>query len=154
MQRPAAEVVSEAQAIVVGTPVARMSDGSETRYTFEVQRSYRAEVYRKITVSTASSSASCGVELTLNEPRALVLWGGEDIIDPGKWTAGLCDNLGIAPDQLELLGAGEAIEPLETPEPPPAGGSGSERVVGAVALAAVVVIGGAALLRWRRRRAD
>ncbi|GAA3725235.1 hypothetical protein [Gordonia hankookensis] len=149
--RPAASVIDDASAIVVGTPESRSVDGSAVRYRFRVRESHKQKVPQTITVVTASSAAGCGMELRLGAERLLVLGrppGGVVGAD-GDRGASLCDNSGVTAADVVRYG-GPAIAPYApnaAREPAPA-------VVGVfVALAALVALPGA-IMWWRVRARD
>ncbi|MGV9710739.1 hypothetical protein ACWDTI_08755 [Gordonia sp. NPDC003424] len=151
--RPAAAVVKDASAIVVGTPVSRTLDGSAVRYRVEVRDSYKARVPQTITVLTSSDSAACGLDLQLGTERLLVLGHAPTGLAAadGEWGATLCDNTAIGLDDVVEY-AGPTIAPFtddaqRSPQPV---------VIGAfVAIAALIAIpGGIVWWRIRRRRPD
>ena len=110
---PVEELVGQAPAVVVGTAVASEVDGSATRYTVEVDRSFTRRLPSTITVITASHGGACGVTLDLGEQRAIVLgWPGGGVTTAvGEWGASLCSNLRVTPADAELF-AGPALDPI------------------------------------------
>ncbi|MFW0797701.1 hypothetical protein AAFP30_28125 [Gordonia sp. CPCC 205515] len=146
--RPAAAVVKDASAIVVGTPVSREVDGTAVRYRFEVRDSYKARVPQTITVLTSSNSAACGLELELDKERMLVLGhtpGGLAAAD-GEWGASLCDNTAIGlDDAVEYAGANIPPYTAESERSP------APTVIAVfVAIAALIAIPGG-IVWWRVR---
>lgn len=147
--RPAAAVVKDASAIVVGTPVSRADDGSATRYRFEVRDSYKARVPQTITILTSSNSAACGFDLDLGKERMLVLGhapAGLAAAD-GEWAASLCDNTSVGLDDIA-----EYAGPTMSPYASDAERSPTPTVIAVfVALAALIAVPGA-IVWWRLRQ--
>lgn len=90
--------------------------------TFQVGSRWKGELGEKVTVTTASSGASCGFEFTKGE-RYIVYAGGEETAGEGgttKLTASLCSRTALfsgAEEDLNELGAGmSGARPRSRPE--------------------------------------
>lgn len=148
--RPTDEIVYDAAALVLGTPVSREEEWLQARYQVEVRVSFKQRMPQTITVLTASSSAACGVDFEIGEERMLVLGRTPGGLTPadGEWGASLCDNMGHVDLSDAILHAGPSIEPFPADD----GWSGRDTAV-AVGSGVVVLAGASALVLWWRRRA-
>ena len=100
----------------VGALVARTEVDDQTSiFTFEVETAVKSALGAEVDVRSASSGASCGLEVGFGERIGLFL----DSADDGAWTSGLCSQ--VDPEALM-----KAAQPL----PPPDGVGGVRYVVG------------------------
>lgn len=143
-------IVERAPAVVVGTPVAVEESGTQARYTVEVTRSYKQAVPERITVSSPSSSAACGLVPELNVERVIVLSGPGDEHN-ADWHTTLCQNLG-ATEEI-LAHAGEPFVPIPADADDPGGLSAGARAgIVAGAVGGLLVLAAAGWLLVRRFR--
>lgn len=146
-------LVQQADAVAVGTATAVDDVDQGREITFRVDRGYIRELPREVTVSTGSSSASCGVSVRVGEPALLVLRDG-----PDGWSSTSCSSLGVTEDIVARV-AGPALEPVGASAGPGGGqdsaGSASTALGWAFGSLAVVVVAGVGVLwwvsRWRSR---
>ncbi|GAA3969485.1 hypothetical protein GCM10022231_33410 [Gordonia caeni] len=149
-------VVERASAVVVGTPVAVEESGTRARYTVDVARSYKQAVPERITVSSPSTSAACGLSPELNVERVIVLAGPLEDTNPeaapdADWHTTLCQNLG-ATEEI-LAHAGEPIAPTAADADDPGGLSAGARAgIVAGAVGGLLVLAAAGWLLVRRFR--
>lgn len=91
-----------------------VSSADPVTLTFEVERVYKGSAVRDLDLTTARSSASCGLELEGRGPFLVFA------TDRGGLTAGLCD--GSRPLNKKIpasFGEGTPARPLSTSEPAP-----------------------------------
>ncbi|MCF8612149.1 hypothetical protein L5G28_18560 [Gordonia sp. HY285] len=165
------EVSADAGAIVQGRAVGVSERGLDRVYEFEVDASYKTRVHERIEIATSSSSASCGVELEIGQPRTLALArgtpiGGDPAAVQTEWAASLCSNISRLGATAMPASAGPRLEPLAGTAqasglPDASGaetandaGSGSRSwwIVTLVVLAGVVVVGGGVVIAARQSR--
>ena len=106
-------------------------------YVFEVEAAYKGEVTNPMTVMSAVSGASCGLEMPEGASASVFVWS-----EGGEWHGGLCSTMG--PEAL-LDGPFQTVEFAEAE--PPAGTS-----VARWALAGLGIAGAAAAgIAYQRR---
>ncbi|MBD0862140.1 hypothetical protein IA539_13075 [Gordonia sp. zg691] len=159
-QIPVEKTIAQAPAVVVGTVVDTASHGSGTRYTVDVERSYKKQLPSRVTVVTASTGGACGISLSEGVRSVVVLgWPGGGVeTGPGEWGASLCSNLEVSPADVDRI-AGPAFDPAPGAAPMPndsATPTGSGWLVGGgiavgVGLLAAAVAAVAGAGRRRRR---
>ncbi|MEK5034397.1 hypothetical protein MKY96_23315 [Paenibacillus sp. FSL R7-0302] len=122
------EAMEQSAAVFEGTVVSikekfkiMQSSADPVQVTFQVGARWKGELGEKVTVTTASSGASCGFEFTKGE-RYIVYAGGEETAGEGgtaKLTASLCSRTALfsgAEEDLNELGAGmSGGSPTEPP---------------------------------------
>ncbi|MBD0330779.1 MAG: hypothetical protein ICV64_11840 [Thermoleophilia bacterium] len=105
-------MLAESDGAFVGTLVERrsppprpiMSTGDPVTLVFEVEQAVKGTLPSRVEVVTATSSASCGLEVPLGQRVGLFLTRDRD-----RWTSGLCQQI----DPERLLAA---ARPLPAPE--------------------------------------
>ncbi|MFW0791235.1 hypothetical protein [Gordonia sp. CPCC 205333] len=149
------DAVRHADAIVVGTPVARVEGPDYNAYfTVEIAHSFKRAVAQRITVESAASSSACGVDMPIGRQRVIVLTDSGVGSGQPKWTASLCGNLdpeatvALAGDRFDALSESQVREP---PDIPASNGKIIALTsIGALALLTVGIVG---VVLVRRRRA-
>lgn len=102
-------VLASADAAFVGTLVERRdpggnSSGSPVTLVFKVEEALKGSLGETVEVTTAASSASCGIDAEIGSQTGVVLRR-----QGGVWTAGLCD-------QLSAAALRAAAQPLPAPD--------------------------------------
>ncbi|MEK4518194.1 hypothetical protein NSS64_23135 [Paenibacillus sp. FSL H8-0122] len=122
------EAMEKSAAVFEGTVVSikekfkiMQSSADPVQVTFQVGARWKGELGEKVTVTTASSGASCGFEFTKGE-RYIVYAGGEEAVGEegtAKLTVSLCSRTALfsgAEEDLNELGAGmSGGSPTEPP---------------------------------------
>lgn len=112
-----AELVASGTVTDVTAPVNPTSSVDPLTFTVELDRVWKGSPAASVTVSTASSSASCGFD-SLEQGTQLILFAGHmDMIGQPieGWGTNLCSGTG----QLDQRVAGELTSLLGEPAPPP-----------------------------------
>lgn len=100
------DALHRADGAFVGTLVQRTEVDEQTSiFTFEVETAVKGALAVEVDVRSASSGASCGLEVGLGQRIGLLLYVKED----GAWTSNLCSQ--IDPDVLL-----KAAQPLPAPD--------------------------------------
>lgn len=73
-----------------GEPLAGVvSSADQVPYVFEIDAAYKGDLDSPITVFSARSGASCGLEMGIGQQASLFVDG-----DGGQWTGSLCSTMG------------------------------------------------------------
>lgn len=107
-------------------------------YVFEVEAAYKGEITNPMTVMSAISGASCGLEMPEGASASVFVWSEGE-----AWHGGLCSTMG--PEAL-LDGPFEAIEVSEAEQP--AGTSVARWALAGLGVAGAAAAGAA----YRRNR--
>jgi hypothetical protein len=148
---PPLEARDEAQSVFSGTVSAIGPEANGFLVTFDVEQLWKGPDGPQLTVSTPSSSASCGVEFV--EGEQYLVYGG--FADDGRLSTNLCTRtapLASAGDDLAALGAG-ATPDGEPTAPQTEVSTGLPWLPFALGGAGLAVIALAAVLLRRRRAA-
>lgn len=140
-----AESLARADVVVSGDVVERrepprrpvMSSGDRATYVLQVRRVHAGQAREVLEVQTASSGASCGLELPASGP--VLLYAQRD--DAGVLTASLCGGSRTATDAQAVAVAGEGRSPAAAPAPArPSGDTSGTAVLAVAALLVGVVV--------------
>jgi hypothetical protein len=148
---PPVEARNEAQSVFAGTVSAVGAEANGFLVTFDVEQFWKGPEGPQVTVSTPSSSASCGVEFV--EGEKYLVYGS--FADDGRLSTNLCTRtapLANAGEDLAAFGAG-TTPPAEPTAPQTEISTGLPWQPFALGGAGLAVIALAAVLLRRRARA-